>query len=441
MRSPHRLVCTIAVGRNVHGRIVVLMLGTKCLFMSERTPRRYLYTNTLTHMKPKHAHSTLSAWQREREKIVICKICLNTRSFRNHTTVPNVRRVFHVPKIWKSINDPIPAKRYHIHLFISLNVFQWNRFFSVSKTKFFIISHLFRFVLFVFLSRQPYVCQVEGCNKAYSNSSDRFKHTRTHSTEKPYFCKFPSCNKRYTDPSSLRKHVKTFKHIVQTIKINDPKEYGSATTPAVKTVPSIFCPKPAEEPCRQSEYRVSLVGPCCVESTRTLYHHHKKDLAPKSTPVGASSSAYVAPTVFLSNDGLSGNDSCLSPMYSKRYHTAPVTSMYNLDHLLSGSANIHTTKMLNDIRPNMMMDDDDDNHITDFWIEDKFRTANNSIFATDDTDDIEIDSPLDLSLRKWSHILTLIYMLIHIRRKKTKTNEKTEIDSSIDQKSWDKKKE
>lgn len=52
----------------------------------------------------------------------------------------------------------------------------------------------------------------EGCNKAYSNSSDRFKHTRTHSTEKPYFCKIPGCHKRYTDPSSLRKHVKTFKH-------------------------------------------------------------------------------------------------------------------------------------------------------------------------------------------------------------------------------------
>lgn len=104
--------------------------------------------------------------------------------------------------------------------------------------------------------------------------------------------------------------------------------------------------------------------------------------------------------------------------------------MYNLDHLLSGSANIHTTKMLNDIRPNMMMDDDDDNHITDFWIEDKFRTANESIF-TDDTDDIEIDSPLDLSLRKWisrvfftppdketwNQIHTHTHMLVHIREK------------------------
>lgn len=62
----------------------------------------------------------------------------------------------------------------------------------------------------------------EGCNKAYSNSSDRFKHTRTHSTEKPYFCKVPGCSKRYTDPSSLRKHVKTFKHLPNSVDAPQP---------------------------------------------------------------------------------------------------------------------------------------------------------------------------------------------------------------------------
>ena len=51
-----------------------------------------------------------------------------------------------------------------------------------------------------------------GCNKAYSNSSDRFKHVRTHQEKKPYVCKMPGCNKRYTDPSSLRKHVRTHGH-------------------------------------------------------------------------------------------------------------------------------------------------------------------------------------------------------------------------------------
>lgn len=57
---------------------------------------------------------------------------------------------------------------------------------------------------------------LQGCNKAYSNSSDRFKHTRTHSVDKPYSCKVPGCPKRYTDPSSLRKHVKTYKHTITT---------------------------------------------------------------------------------------------------------------------------------------------------------------------------------------------------------------------------------
>lgn len=55
-------------------------------------------------------------------------------------------------------------------------------------------------------------CSFQGCTKAYSNSSDRFKHSRTHQNNKPYKCKVPGCLKRYTDPSSLRKHVKTFNH-------------------------------------------------------------------------------------------------------------------------------------------------------------------------------------------------------------------------------------
>lgn len=58
---------------------------------------------------------------------------------------------------------------------------------------------------------RPYSCQFEGCDKAFSNASDRAKHqNRTHSKEKPYVCwAFPECQKAYTDPSSLRKHIKT----------------------------------------------------------------------------------------------------------------------------------------------------------------------------------------------------------------------------------------
>lgn len=61
---------------------------------------------------------------------------------------------------------------------------------------------------------KPYICPYEGCNKRYSNSSDRFKHTRTHYVDKPYYCKMVGCLKRYTDPSSLRKHIKAHGHFV-----------------------------------------------------------------------------------------------------------------------------------------------------------------------------------------------------------------------------------
>lgn len=228
---------------------------------------------------------------------------------------------------------------------------------------------------------KPYVCPIVGCNKAYSNSSDRFKHTRTHIVEKPYWCKFPSCQKRYTDPSSLRKHVKTFKHIVPTneslVKKEDTKEFVSAPQ-AVKAPVSIFCPKPAVEPCRQSEY-VSLGH---YEPPQTLYHHHKRSDERSTVP------AYIEPTVYLSNDGLSNQ--CLSPMYAKRYQTHPAATLYSLDHLLSGTgANISASSSI-------YRRDDDDHITTDNWIEDKLR----GVGYPDDCDDIEFDSPLDLSLRK-----------------------------------------
>uniref|UniRef100_S4RE04 C2H2-type domain-containing protein n=1 Tax=Petromyzon marinus TaxID=7757 RepID=S4RE04_PETMA len=59
-------------------------------------------------------------------------------------------------------------------------------------------------------SRSAVCRHFEGCPKAFSrlNSSDRAKHQRTHQDTKPYVCQVPGCSKRYTDPSSLRKHVK-----------------------------------------------------------------------------------------------------------------------------------------------------------------------------------------------------------------------------------------
>ncbi|XP_046334719.1 zinc finger protein GLIS2-like isoform X3 [Haliotis rufescens] len=84
---------------------------------------------------------------------------------------------------------------------------------------------------------KPYVCPVQGCHKAYSNSSDRFKHVRTHQEEKPYVCKMPGCHKRYTDPSSLRKHVRTIGHYFRGDGSVTPKLRHSSPPSPVPTPP------------------------------------------------------------------------------------------------------------------------------------------------------------------------------------------------------------
>lgn len=119
---------------------------------------------------------------------------------KNLITVTNAIRVSVALKIWKSIPDLIQVRP------------RWK------------ISHRgpeFSYLNCVsFAGEKPYVCTFPGCGKAYSNSSDRFKHSRTHAVDKPYACKIPGCPKRYTDPSSLRKHVKTYKHFTIAANVN-----------------------------------------------------------------------------------------------------------------------------------------------------------------------------------------------------------------------------
>ncbi|CAJ0578524.1 unnamed protein product, partial [Mesorhabditis spiculigera] len=75
---------------------------------------------------------------------------------------------------------------------------------------------------------KPYACA--QCGKAFSNASDRAKHTnRTHSGNlKPYECGHEGCRKAYTDPSSLRKHIKTAHgdHIYEQMKNEKLKSSG-----------------------------------------------------------------------------------------------------------------------------------------------------------------------------------------------------------------------
>ena len=52
------------------------------------------------------------------------------------------------------------------------------------------------------------MCEYDGCDRRFANSSDRKKHSHVHTSDKPYNCRARGCEKSYTHPSSLRKHMK-----------------------------------------------------------------------------------------------------------------------------------------------------------------------------------------------------------------------------------------
>lgn len=58
---------------------------------------------------------------------------------------------------------------------------------------------------------KPFLCEFDGCDRRFANSSDRKKHMHVHTSDKPYLCKL--CDKSYTHPSSLRKHMKVRNHL------------------------------------------------------------------------------------------------------------------------------------------------------------------------------------------------------------------------------------
>ena len=53
---------------------------------------------------------------------------------------------------------------------------------------------------------RPYMCTYEGCNKAYSNSSQLLQHTRLHTGGKPYQCNL--CDKSFTFANEHKEHIK-----------------------------------------------------------------------------------------------------------------------------------------------------------------------------------------------------------------------------------------
>ena len=54
---------------------------------------------------------------------------------------------------------------------------------------------------------RPYLCQVPGCNKRFTEYSSLYKHHVVHTHNKPYTCDI--CSKTYRQTSTLANHKRT----------------------------------------------------------------------------------------------------------------------------------------------------------------------------------------------------------------------------------------
>ena len=167
------------------------------------------------------------------------------------------------------------------------------------------------------------MCTVAGCGKAYSNSSDRFKHTRTHFVDKPYECRHPGCGKRYTDPSSLRKHVKIYGHArrpedayqpISPITMAPQEHYLEShlsetrldLSPSPSSSGSSFTSSLGPFPTHSTSTS-SYLTPPLLSSAEAMGGISASGLTPWSTPVNAATAWTVALQQYQANLFLQGS--------------------------------------------------------------------------------------------------------------------------------------
>lgn len=58
-----------------------------------------------------------------------------------------------------------------------------------------------------FLTVKPHECTFEGCDRAFSQSNDLFKHLRQHyGHDRVHFCKYDNCGESFRLKAELRLH-------------------------------------------------------------------------------------------------------------------------------------------------------------------------------------------------------------------------------------------